>query len=146
LHARGAEVLGRLDALGDLREQAVAPMGIRMYVRGEHLTTMTFAPDQRETVQALFVSQAAVEQRLRDRLTELGVEVEWHRGIEAIEQDDDRVTVLSAPPEHQQPGAGEDPHGVRMPVPAGDRLPVDVPRRDRADIGWHRGDGRDAGR
>lgn len=93
LHARGAEVLARLDALGDLREQAVAPVGIRMHVRGRHLTTMTFAPDERETVQALFVSQAAVEQRLRDRLAELGVDVEWGHGVEHLEQDVDGVAV-----------------------------------------------------
>ncbi|WFG47213.1 FAD-dependent monooxygenase [Pseudonocardia alni] len=93
LHARGAEVLARLDALGDLPQRAVAPIGIRMHVRGRHLTTMTFAPDERETVQALFVSQAAVEQQLRDRLTELGVEIKWGHGVESLAQDADGVTV-----------------------------------------------------
>jgi 2-polyprenyl-6-methoxyphenol hydroxylase-like FAD-dependent oxidoreductase len=96
LHARGAEVLARLDALGDLREQAVAPWGLRMYVRGRHLTTMTFAPDERESVQALYVSQAAVEQRLRDRLGELDVQVEWGRGVEGIDQDGDGVTARTS--------------------------------------------------
>lgn len=96
LHARGAEVLARLDALADLRERAVAPVGIRMHVKGRHLTTMTFAPDERETVQALFVSQAVVEQRLRARLAALGVEVEWGHGVEHLEQDADGVTVRTA--------------------------------------------------
>ncbi|MHA6624283.1 FAD-dependent monooxygenase [Pseudonocardia sichuanensis] len=93
LHARGVQVLTRLDALGDLREQAVAPMGIRMHVRGRLLTTLTFAPDEREAVQALFVSQAAIEQRLRDRLAELGVGVEWGHGVGELAQDPDGVTV-----------------------------------------------------
>lgn len=96
LHARGAEVLARLDALGDLRERAVAPWGLKMHVRGKHLTTMTFAPDERESVQALYVSQAAVEQRLRDRLGELDVEVEWGRGIDELDQDGDRVTARTS--------------------------------------------------
>ncbi|HET6711160.1 FAD-dependent oxidoreductase, partial [Amycolatopsis sp.] len=30
LHARGVEVLGRLGALGDLRDRALAPVGMRM--------------------------------------------------------------------------------------------------------------------
>lgn len=96
LHARGAEVLARLDALGDLRERAVAPWGLKMHVRGKHLTTMTFAPDERESVQALYVSQAAVEQRLRDRLGGLGVEVEWGRGVEELEQDSHGVTARTS--------------------------------------------------
>jgi len=93
LHARGAEVLARLGAFDGLPEQAVAPMGIRMHVRGRLITTMRFAPDEREVVQALFVSQAAVEHRLRDRLAALGVEVEWGRTVETLGQDAHGVTV-----------------------------------------------------
>lgn len=96
LHARGVEVLARLDALGDLRAEAVAPMGLRMSVRGEHLATMRFAADERESVQALYVSQAAVERRLRERLAALGGGVEWGRGVEEIAQDRDGVTVRTA--------------------------------------------------
>lgn len=95
LHARGAEVLDRLGALGNLRDEAVAPMGLRMYVGGEHLATMTFAHDAQESVQALYVSQAAVERRLRDRLAALGVQIEWGTGVEEVQQDNDGVTVRS---------------------------------------------------
>ncbi|ANY08473.1 FAD-dependent monooxygenase [Pseudonocardia sp. HH130630-07] len=84
LHARGAEVLDRLGALGGVREQAVAPAGLRMYVRGEHLATMAFVPDERESVQALYVSQAVVERGLRDRLAALGVAVEWGSEVAAL--------------------------------------------------------------
>src|SRR5688500_11948341 len=76
LHARGAEVLDRLGAVGDLRERSLAPVGMRMHVGGKPLATMRFAADERESTQALFVSQAAIEGELRRRLAELGVEVE----------------------------------------------------------------------
>ncbi|WP_280380125.1 FAD-dependent monooxygenase [Nocardia wallacei] len=93
LHARGVEVLQRLGAMGDLRERSLAPVGMRMYARSRPLATMRFAPDDCESVQALFVSQAHIEEQLRGRLTELGVDIEWGRTVTAASQDADGVTV-----------------------------------------------------
>jgi 4,5-epoxidase len=93
LHARGVEVLLRIGALGDIRERALEPMGMRMHARGRPLATMRFAPDERESVQALFVSQAAIEEELRRRAGELGVEVEWGTEVAGATQDADGVTV-----------------------------------------------------
>jgi hypothetical protein len=36
--------------------------------------------------------------------------------------------VLPAPPDHMQPGPGHDPHGVRLAVPAGAGLLVQLAR------------------
>ncbi|MGW0247237.1 FAD-dependent monooxygenase [Nocardia goodfellowii] len=93
LHARGVEVLRRLGAMGDLRERSLAPVGMRMYARSRPLATMRFAPDNHESVQALFVSQARIEEQLRRRLTELGVDIEWGRTVTTATQDGDGVTV-----------------------------------------------------
>ena len=93
LHARGVEVLGRVGALGDLPERSLPPAGMAMHVRGRPIATMRFAPDGSESVQALFVSQAAVEEQLRRRLGELGVEVEWGAEVTDVDQHTDGVTV-----------------------------------------------------
>ncbi|WP_433190727.1 FAD-dependent monooxygenase [Actinoallomurus sp. CA-150999] len=93
LHARGVEVLERLKAVGDLRERSLAPVGMRMHVRSRPIATIRFAPDDRESVQALFVSQAQIEERLRRRLSELGGRVEWGMTVTAATQDADGVTI-----------------------------------------------------
>ncbi|MGH8880143.1 MAG: FAD-dependent oxidoreductase, partial [Stackebrandtia sp.] len=96
LHARGVEVLNRLGALGDLPRQALAPIGMTMHARGRELASMRFAPDPRESVQALFISQAEIESQLRQRFGELGGTVEWGRELSGADQDDDGVTVKLA--------------------------------------------------
>jgi 4,5-epoxidase len=93
LHARGVEVLTRIGALGDLPERALSPVGMTMYARGRELATMRFAPDPRESVQALFVSQAEIETRLRERLESLGGKVEYGRTVVGAAQDSHGVTV-----------------------------------------------------
>ncbi|ADD45658.1 monooxygenase FAD-binding protein [Stackebrandtia nassauensis DSM 44728] len=93
LHARGVEVLTRVGALGDLPARSLAPVGMTMHARGKALTTMRFAPDTRESTQALFISQAAVEAELRRRLDELGVPIQWNRRVLAATPDTDGVTV-----------------------------------------------------
>ncbi|WP_237048209.1 FAD-dependent oxidoreductase [Lentzea guizhouensis] len=75
---RGAEVLARLGALGDLAEKAVRLR--KMRVNGEVALDMSAL---REAGQ-LVVSQARVEDRLRDRLSALGVEVEWDTPAETV--------------------------------------------------------------
>lgn len=93
LHARGVEVLNRVGALGDLPRRSLAPIGMTMHARGKPLTTMRFAPDTRESTQALFVSQAAIEAELRRRLDELGVPIEWNRRVTGATPDAEGVTV-----------------------------------------------------
>ncbi|MGW9310113.1 FAD-dependent oxidoreductase [Saccharomonospora azurea] len=95
LHARGVEVLRRLGALGDLPERSLAPQGIRMHAGSRPIATMRFTPDDAD-VQALFVSQAMVERRLRDRLAELDVRVEWGVACTGVTQTGDGVTVESS--------------------------------------------------
>ncbi len=93
LHARGVEVLDRAGALGDLRQRSLQPIGMTMHAARRELATMRFLPDRREATQALFVSQAAIEARLRRRLADLGVGVEWGTSVEGAAQDADGVTV-----------------------------------------------------
>jgi 2-polyprenyl-6-methoxyphenol hydroxylase-like FAD-dependent oxidoreductase len=104
LHARGVEVLQRAGAEGDLRKRSLAPVGMRMHVRSRAIATMRFAPDQTESVQALFVSQARIEEQLRRRLGELGVEVEWGTEVTSIHQDPDGVVVELASGERPRAG------------------------------------------
>ncbi|MEO3803379.1 FAD-dependent monooxygenase [Nonomuraea sp. B1E8] len=104
LHARGVEVLERIGAVGDLRERSLSPVGMRMHVRSRPIATMRFAPDDRQSVQALFVSQAQIEERLRRRLGELGGKVEWDRTVTAATQDHDGVRVEFADGTHGQAG------------------------------------------
>lgn len=96
LPARGVEVLERLRAAGDLRERSLAPVGMRMHVGSRPIATMRFVPDDRESVQALFVSQAQIEEQLRRRLGELGGKVEWGTAVAGVGQDADGVTVTFA--------------------------------------------------
>jgi 4,5-epoxidase len=93
LHARGVEVLTRIGALGDLRERSLSPRGMTMHARSKPLATMRFAPDPRESVQALFVSQASIEAELRRRLADLGVAIEWNRRVAGATQDAEGVSV-----------------------------------------------------
>jgi len=93
LHARGVEVLDRAGALGDLRQRSLQPIGMTMHAARRDLATIRFLPDRREATQALFVSQAAIEARLRRRLADLGVGVEWGTSVEGAAQDADGVTV-----------------------------------------------------
>jgi 4,5-epoxidase len=78
LQPRGAEVLARLDALGDLPDKAVRLRALR--INGAVALDMGFLRDAGQ----LIVSQAWVEQRLRDRLSALGVEIEWDTPISSV--------------------------------------------------------------
>ncbi|WP_434452154.1 FAD-dependent oxidoreductase [Lentzea sp. E54] len=78
LQPRGVEVLARLGALSDLAEKAVRLRSMRL--NGEVALDMSAL---REAGQ-LVVSQARVEERLRDRLSALGVEVEWNTPASSV--------------------------------------------------------------
>ncbi|WP_051325276.1 FAD-dependent monooxygenase [Glycomyces tenuis] len=93
LHARGVEVLTRTGAIGDLVERSLEPIGITMHAGAKPLVTMQFSEDDKEHFQALFISQALIEEELRRRLGELGVAVEWGRRVLGADQGGDGVTV-----------------------------------------------------
>ncbi|WP_169730882.1 FAD-dependent monooxygenase [Lentzea kentuckyensis] len=75
---RGAEVLARLGALGDLPEKAVELRAFRVDGR------VVMDLERMAQAGALIESQALVEARLRDRLATLGVAVEWDTPISAV--------------------------------------------------------------
>jgi 4,5-epoxidase len=78
LQPRGAEVLARLGALGDLPDKAIRLRSLR--INGAMALDMGFLRDAGQ----LIVSQAWVEERLRDRLSALGVEIEWNTPIASV--------------------------------------------------------------
>lgn len=103
---RGAEVLDRLDALGDLPQRSIATMGLTFRDGARELfrVRMGESPvgDSRQPI--LLVSQAEVEGQLRQRLSALGGAVEWG------------VTLV---------GAVETGEGVRVDLEDGTTLDVD---------------------
>lgn len=92
VHARGAEVLDRLGALGDLPSRSVSAMLITTYLGGEPVMRVRFGdPGMRTAAPPMVISQAAVEGELRARLTELGGDIQWNAKVVGVEQDDLRV-------------------------------------------------------
>ena len=95
LHARGVEVLDRIGALGDLPDQAVPGMILTAYVGGRPISRVRFGDAGLRTARpALFVSQAEVERRLRERLAQLDVEVAWATPLHDLHQDADGVKAV----------------------------------------------------
>jgi 4,5-epoxidase len=93
LHARGAEVLDRLGALGDLPERSISALTITVHVGGRPMSTVRFGDVGLRTARpALMVSQATVEGVLRDRLAELGGVIEWGTDVVGVTQDAAGVT------------------------------------------------------
>ncbi|MCP3757231.1 FAD-dependent monooxygenase [Streptomyces sp. TBY4] len=94
LQPRGAEVLDRLGALGDLPERSVPIAHVLTYVDGRPLARLSVGvPTKLVTRPGLLMSQSEVEARLRDRLAALGVQVEWDRELLGLRQDADRVVL-----------------------------------------------------
>jgi 2-polyprenyl-6-methoxyphenol hydroxylase-like FAD-dependent oxidoreductase len=97
LHARGVEVLDRLDAIGDLPQDARTALTITSYVGGTPAGRLRFGDAGTGTARpALLISQVMVESRLRERLAELGGELTWATEATALQQDADGVTVTVA--------------------------------------------------
>ncbi|WP_260192862.1 FAD-dependent monooxygenase [Actinophytocola gossypii] len=95
LHARGVEVLDRLGALGDLPDRALTALTVTQYLDGRPAITVRFGDHGLGTARpALYVSQAEIEERLRRRLRESGVEVEWGTVLTDLRQDEDGVTAV----------------------------------------------------
>lgn len=91
LQARGAEVLDRLGALGDLRQRAIPIQRITAYARSRRPATIRIG-DFSAAARPLVVSQAEIEAVLRDRLAELGGGVEWDTELVDADQDGSGVT------------------------------------------------------
>lgn len=92
LHARGSEVLDRLDALADLPDRSVRAMKITTYLGGKPVMRLRFGdPGMRTAAPPMVISQAAVEAALRDRLSALGGRIEWATPLVDLGQDADGV-------------------------------------------------------
>ncbi|WP_326641043.1 FAD-dependent monooxygenase [Nonomuraea fuscirosea] len=93
VHARGSEVLDRLDALSGLPEESVRAMPITNYAGDRPMMRVRFGdPGLHTAAPPMMISQARVEARLRDRLAELGGRPEWGCALVGAGQDADGVT------------------------------------------------------
>ncbi len=95
VHARGSEVLDRLDALGDLPEESVRAMTITTYAGDRPMMRIRFGdPGLGTAAPPMVISQARVEARLRERLAALGGRPEWGNGLVEARQDATGVTAV----------------------------------------------------
>lgn len=95
LHARGSEVLDRVGALGTLPDESLRAMRITTYLGDRPIMKLQFGdPGLRTAAPPMLVSQAKVEEALRDRLTELGGVVERGRTLRALTPHGDGVTAV----------------------------------------------------
>jgi 2-polyprenyl-6-methoxyphenol hydroxylase-like FAD-dependent oxidoreductase len=98
LHARGSEVLDRLDALGDLPDRSVRAMQITTYLGGKPVMRLSFGdPGLRTAAPPMVISQAAVEATLRDRFAELGGEIDWGTPLVDLYQEQTGVVACWVP-------------------------------------------------
>jgi len=94
LQPRGVEVLDRLGALADLPERGLPVLSVVINVEGRRLAAMELgAPTRLGGPRALLISQADIEEALRDRLTALGGAVEWGRPVSGLMFGADKVTL-----------------------------------------------------
>jgi 2-polyprenyl-6-methoxyphenol hydroxylase-like FAD-dependent oxidoreductase len=95
VHARGSEVLDRLGALGDLPARSVRAMTITTYLGDKPVMRIRFGePGMRTAAPPMVTSQATVEAALRDRLAELGGDIEWGTPLVDIHQHEGGVAVV----------------------------------------------------
>ena len=88
LHARGSEVLDRLDALGDLPQRSVRAMQITNYLGDKPIMRIRFGdPGMQTAAPPMVISQAEVEATLRGRLAELGGTIEWDTPLVDLRQE-----------------------------------------------------------
>ncbi|MGA5761282.1 FAD-dependent oxidoreductase [Nonomuraea bangladeshensis] len=97
VHARGSEVLDRLGALGDLPQESVRAMTITTYAGDRPMMRIRFGdPGLGTAAPPMVISQARVEEGLRERLAALGVRPEWGNGLVEARQDAAGVTAVLA--------------------------------------------------
>jgi 2-polyprenyl-6-methoxyphenol hydroxylase-like FAD-dependent oxidoreductase len=105
LHARGSEVLDRLGALGDLPTRSVRAIKITTYLGDKPVMRIVFGdPGMHTAAPPMVISQAAVEAALRDRLTELGGEIEWGTPLVDLDQDGSGVVATLGTGEEARAG------------------------------------------
>ncbi|MER7173974.1 FAD-dependent monooxygenase [Streptomyces mesophilus] len=94
LQPRGAEVLDRLGALGDLPQRAIPIRQVITHVDGIPVARLRVGGRTKlVTRPGLLMSQAEIEALLRRRLSEVGGEVEWGQELLAADQDSQGVTI-----------------------------------------------------
>jgi 2-polyprenyl-6-methoxyphenol hydroxylase-like FAD-dependent oxidoreductase len=97
LQPRGAEVLDRLGAIGDLAQRARAIRQVVVNVGGRELARLAVGrPTQLVQRPGLIVSQVEIESALRERLAALGGTVEWGRKLTDVRPAADAVDVVLA--------------------------------------------------
>ncbi|MFI9591287.1 FAD-dependent monooxygenase [Nonomuraea sp. NPDC052265] len=97
VHARGSEVLDRLDALGDLPQESVRAMTITTYAGDRPMMRIRFGdPGLGTAAPPMVISQARIEEQLRERLAALGGQPEWGNGLAEARQDATGVTAVLA--------------------------------------------------
>jgi 2-polyprenyl-6-methoxyphenol hydroxylase-like FAD-dependent oxidoreductase len=147
LQPRGAEVLDRLGALGDLVDRA-RPIGqVVVHVGGRELARLAVGrPTRLVQRPGLIVSQVEIERVLRERLAGLGGTVEWGRAVTDLRRVADAVDVALADGEiiRARWVVGCDGAHSRVRAAAGIEFPG-VPRSERflladvrAELGWSR--------
>jgi len=102
VHARGAEILDRLGALGDLPQRAVKALAFNFYL-GQQMLARMAVPAVAGTPLPLVIGQTEVEAQLRPRLAELQSEVIWGCELLGAEEDthDIKVTLRTADGDHE---------------------------------------------
>lgn len=84
-----------MGALGSLPAQSLRAMRITTYLGDLPIMKLRFGdPGLRTAAPPMLVSQAKVEEVLRDRLAELGGVLEWNRPLSALTPDGDGVTAV----------------------------------------------------
>lgn len=97
IQPRGAEVLHRLGALGDLPSRCLPIHQVVVTVDGRELARLRVGmPTPLVRRPGLLVGQTEIEEALRRRLTELGGHIEWGREITGLDQDGAGVTLQTA--------------------------------------------------
>lgn len=97
LQPRGAEVLERVGALGDLPERSIGIRRVVVNLNGREAAVLRVGqPTRLVRRPGLLVSQAEIEAGLRSRLADLGGKVEWGTRVHGVRQDRDSVLLGSS--------------------------------------------------
>jgi 4,5-epoxidase len=103
IQPRGRQILDRLGALGDLEQIIERSQPVDIFVDGKlsaHIDMGSWRGADKDT--PLRAPQTAIEERLRERLRELGAEVLWGWAVSDIRQDTGGVDVMVESPEGAQ--------------------------------------------
>jgi len=102
IHARGAEILDRLGALGDLPQRALKALAFNFYLGQQPLARMA-VPAAAGNPLPLVIGQTEVEAQLRARLAELQSEVIWGCELLGVERETNeiKVTLRTADGDHE---------------------------------------------